>query len=162
MTPAFSPPGTARLCVVTSVSLEYVATTRALSLWLRLVESPAESFLSRGALPACARLTRVLPTVLQLGNISALDIALFPLLYLISACVLLYVRLAVGFLVSLPTSELAAELPFAQPIMQMLSTVVSEMFVSSDGSEAVRVDTTSTLLMCLILLNTSALRAPRR
>jgi hypothetical protein len=99
---------------------------------------------------------------LQLGNISALDIALFPLLYLISACVLLYVRLAVGFLVSLPTSQLAAELPFAQPIMQMLSTVVSEMFVSSDGSEAVRVDTTSTLLMCLILLNTSALRAPRR
>lgn len=45
--------------------------------------------------------------------------------------------------------------------MQMLSTVVSEMFVSADG-EAVRVDTTSTLLMCLVLLNTSALRAQQR
>ena len=98
---------------------------------------------------------------MQLGNISALDIALFPLLYLISGCVLLYVRLAIGFLVALPASQLAAELPVAQPIMQMLSTVVSEMFVSNNG-EAVRVDTTSTLLMCLVLLNTSALRAQRR
>ncbi len=97
----------------------------------------------------------------QLGNISALDVVLFPLLYLISACILLYVRLAIGFLIALPTSQLAAELPFAQPIMQMLSTVVSEMFVGTDG-EAVRVDTTSTLLMCIVLLNTSALRAQRR
>lgn len=155
MTPALSPPGTPRLCVVHIY--QYARALSGCDLWDR------PQSLSRGALPAsCARLTCVPPTVLQLGNISALDIALFPLLYLISACVLLYVRLAVGFLVSLPTSQLAAELPFAQPIMQMLSTVVSEMFVSSDGSEAVRVDTTSTLLMCLILLNTSALRAPRR
>ena len=93
----------------------------------------------------------------QLGNISTLDIALFPLLYLVAACVLLYVRLAIGFLISLPTSPLAAELAVVQPFMQQLSTVLSSMFVSHDG-EAVRVDTTSTLLMCVVLLNTSALR----
>lgn len=65
-------------------------------------------------------------------------------------------RLAIGFLITLPASA-PVELAVVQPFLQQLSTVLSTMFVSSDG-EAVRIDTTSTLLMCVVLLNTSALR----
>ena len=97
----------------------------------------------------------------QLGNVSALDIGLFPLLYLVAACVLLYVRLAIQFLIDLPRNPLAAGIAPALPLLEQVSTVLRSTFAASSDGEAVRIDTTATLLMCLVLLNCSALRGRR-
>eukprot|EP01045_Picozoa_sp_COSAG04_P005404 COSAG04_NODE_251_length_18828_cov_18.990923_2_plen_168_part_00 len=97
----------------------------------------------------------------QLGNVSALDIGLFPLLYLVAACVLLYVRLAIQFLIDLPRNPLAAGIAPALPLLEQVSTVLRSTFASSEEAAVVRIDTTATLLMCLVLLNCSALRGRR-
>ena len=71
---------------------------------------------------------------------------------------LLYVRLAIQFLIDLPRNPLAAGIAPALPLLEQVSTVLRSTF---DGGEAVRIDTTATLLMCLVLLNCSALRGRR-
>ena len=76
---------------------------------------------------------------------------------------LLYVRLAIQFLIDLPRNPLAAGIAPALPLLEQVSTVLRSTFASSDlhEGEAVRIDTTATLLMCLVLLNCSALRGRR-
>ena len=75
---------------------------------------------------------------------------------------LLYVRLAIQFLIDLPRNPLAAGIAPALPLLEQVSTVLRSTFASSDSEgEAVRIDTTATLLMCLVLLNCSALRGRR-